>query len=77
MLATTNSVHTVLKVLANATGQEKAIKAVRLGRVRDVLTGQWLGLGAFTNGAQVQSLVAELRFHKPDAAAKRHTHTCI
>ena len=29
------------------------------------LTVQWLGLGAFTAVAQVQSLVGELRSHKP------------
>ena len=28
------------------------------------LAVQWLGLGTFTAGAQVQSLVRELRFHK-------------
>lgn len=39
MLATAISIHTVLKVLANAIGQEKAIKAARIGRVRDVPSG--------------------------------------
>ena len=32
---------------------------------------QWLGLGAFTAVAQVQSLVGELRSHKPCGAAKK------
>ena len=32
---------------------------------------QWLGLGAFIAGAWVQSLVGELRFHKPCSEAKR------
>ena len=30
----------------------------------------WLGFGAFTAGAQVQSLVKELRSHKPGSTAK-------
>ena len=47
MLATTSSIHTVLKVLANATGQEKAIKAVRIGRVRDVPGGPVLRTRCF------------------------------
>ena len=32
---------------------------------------QWLGLGAFTARAGVQSLVWELRSHKPHGAAKK------
>ena len=32
---------------------------------------QWLGLRAFTAVAQVQSLVGELRSHKPCSAAKK------
>ena len=47
MLATTSSVHTVLKVLANATGQEKAIKAVRIGRVRDIPDSPVVGTRCF------------------------------
>ena len=31
---------------------------------------QWLGLGAFTAGTQVQSLVGELRSHKLRGASK-------
>ena len=31
----------------------------------------WLGLGTFTAHAQVQSLVGELRSHKPHSTAKR------
>ena len=31
---------------------------------------QWLGLGAFTAGAWVRSLVGELRSQKPQGAAK-------
>ena len=30
---------------------------------------QWLGLGAFTAGAWVRSLVGELRSHKPHSEA--------
>ena len=33
-------------------------------RERNSLRGQWLGLGAFTPRARVQSLVRELRFSK-------------
>ena len=32
MLATAISIHTVLKVLANATGQEKAIKGIQIAK---------------------------------------------
>ena len=32
---------------------------------------QWLGLGAFTAVAQIQSLVRELRSHKPRGSAKK------
>ena len=32
---------------------------------------QWLGLGAFTAGAQVQSLIRELRSHKLGSVAKK------
>ena len=32
----------------------------------------WLGLGTFTAVVQVQSLVGELRFHKPDGTAKKN-----
>ena len=32
---------------------------------------QWLGLGAFTVRAQVQSLVGELRSHKPHGQIKK------
>ena len=35
------------------------------------LAVQWLGLGAFTAGAQVQSLLGELRSCKPRSAAKK------
>ena len=31
---------------------------------------QWLGFSAFTATAQVQSLVEELRFHKPRGTAR-------
>ena len=34
------------------------------------LMAQWLGLGAFTALAQVQSLLGELRSHKPHGGAK-------
>ena len=36
------------------------------------LVVQWLGLRAFTAVAQVQSLVGELRSHKPCSAAKKN-----
>ena len=32
---------------------------------------QWLGLGTFTAGAQVQSLVRELRYRKLRGSAKK------
>ena len=32
---------------------------------------QWLGLGTFTSGAHVQSLVGELRSCKPHKAARK------
>ena len=40
-------------------------------RSRHSLVVQWLGFGAFTAGAQVQSLVRELRSHKPHDMAKK------
>ena len=36
---------------------------------------QWLGLGAFTAGTRVQSLVGELRSHKLCSAAKKKKTT--
>ena len=41
------------------------------------LVVQWLRLGAFTAGAQVQSLVGQLRFHKLSGAAKKKKKTPI
>ena len=38
---------------------------------RNSLTFQWLGLGTFTTVAQVQSLVRELRSHKPFGQKKQ------
>ena len=35
------------------------------------LVVQWLGLGPFISGAQVQSLVEELRSCKPNGVAKK------
>ena len=35
------------------------------------LAVQWLGLGALTAGARVQSLVGELRSHRLRSAAKK------
>ena len=35
------------------------------------LVVQWLGLGAFTAGAWVQSLIGELTFYKPHGMAKK------
>ena len=37
--------------------------------VGNFLVAQWLGLGAFTDEAQVQSLFGELRSHKPRGTA--------
>ena len=44
---------------------------------RQSLAIHWLGLGAFTAGGQVQSLVGELRTRKPYSMAKgeKKTHT--
>ena len=39
------------------------------------LAVQWLGLGAFTAGAQVQSLVGELRSHKLRGTARKKRKT--
>ena len=41
-----------------------------LGPGGNSLAVQWLGLGAFTAGVRVQSLVEELRSRKPCGAAK-------
>ena len=38
---------------------------------RNSLAVLWLGLGSFTAGVQVQSLVRELRSHKPYGVAKK------
>ena len=40
------------------------------------LAVQWLGLGAFTAVAQVQSLVEELRSHKPLGEKKKLITSC-
>ena len=40
-------------------------KRCRKEQFRDSLAVQWLGLGAFTAGARVQSLVGKLRSCKP------------
>ena len=40
-------------------------------RSRHSLVLQWLGFGAFPAGAQVQSLVGELRSHEPHVMAKK------
>ena len=37
----------------------------------DFLAVQWLGLGAFTAGARVQSLAKKLKSHKQCSMAKR------
>ena len=45
--------------------------------VGNSLAVQWLGLGAFSAGTQVRSLVGELKSHKPHSVAKkkkRHTN---
>ena len=42
------------------------------------LVVQQLGLGALTAMAQVQSLVGELRYHKPcDADTQKKHYTCL
>ena len=42
------------------------------------LVVQQLGLGALTATAQVQSLVGELRYHKPcDADTQKKHYTCL
>ena len=46
----------------------KGVKGVKPRNSPEV---QWLGLGAFTAGAQVQSLVGELKSQKPSGAAKK------
>ena len=40
-------------------------------RLRNSLVAQWLGLKAFTAGAQVQSLVRELRSYQLCSTAKK------
>ena len=47
---------------------EELLKNSPLGNSLEV---QWLGLGAFTAVAQVQSLVGELRSCKPHGVAKK------
>ena len=47
---------------------ESSTKKHKLG---NSLVVQWLGYGTFTVVAQVQSLVEELRSHKPHTAAKK------
>ena len=49
----------------------KQIEYVKTTSPRNSLEVQWLGLSAFTAGAQVQSLVRELRSHKLPNTAKR------
>ena len=44
---------------------------------RNPLAVHWLGLGAFTAGAHVQSLVGELRSHKPCGTAKTNKQTTM
>ena len=41
------------------------------------LVVQWLGLGAFTAVAQVQSLIGELKSHKPCGMAKKKKKKCF
>ena len=51
---------------------------VTLVNTGNSLAVQWLGLGAFTAVAQVQSLVRELRSCKPpNAAKKKQKKYCI
>ena len=38
---------------------------------------QWLRLHASTAGAQIRSLVRELRYHKPQNVAKKKKYVCI
>ena len=52
---------------AGTTGYPRAKERSR----RNSLAVKWLGLSAFTALARVQSLVAELRSHKPPGAAKK------
>ena len=42
--------------------------------MRNSLVVQWLRLGAFTAGAQVQSLVGELRTRKPRGEGKKKSY---
>ena len=51
-----------------------SLKNPRLG---NSLAIQWLGLDALTAGAQVQSLVRELRSHKLCSGAKKQKTTTL
>ena len=46
------------------------VKLLKQRTLGNSLAVQWLGLGAFTAVAQVQSLVRELRSRKPHSTAK-------
>ena len=46
---------------------------VYLSKTGSSLAVQWLGLGAFTASAPVQSLVREIRSCKPRGVAKKKT----
>ena len=48
-------------------GTRSMFNKITIGNSRAV---HWLGLSAFTAGARVQSLVGELRSHKPRNVAK-------
>ena len=50
---------------------EKHVVPQKLKHKGNSLAVQWLGLGAFTAGAQVQSLVRELRSHRPHIQSKK------
>ena len=50
---------------------EKHVVPQKLKHKGNSLAVQWLGLGAFTAVAQVQSLVGELRSCKPHGVAKK------
>ena len=50
---------------------EKHVAPQKLKHKENCLAVQWLGLGAFTAGAQVQSLVRDLRSHRPHITVKK------
>ena len=59
---------TIISLVTSIISYRYKIKEKKFG---NSLVVQWLGLGGFTPGAWLWSLVGELRYHKPHDAAKK------